>query len=74
MEFEKLKELLSKHGQIEVIKDGYVFTLLMTGKQLSKWTTVSEIQENVLKYLGGKFPNIEVMRNEKEYFCLVLRK
>ena len=74
MEFEKLKELLSKHGQIEVIKDGYVFTLLMTGKELSKWTTFSEIQENVLKYLGGKFPNIEVMRNEKEYFCLVLRK
>jgi hypothetical protein len=73
MNLEKLKEMLSKYGNIEIIKDGYVFTLLMSGTELSNWNVVSAIQSLTLEYAGDKFPKIECMKNEKEFLCLVMR-
>lgn len=73
MNIEKLKEKLCKYGKPFIVKEGVVFTILLKGSNLSKWENVNEIQKLVLDYAGEKFPIIEVMANDNEVFCLVLR-
>jgi hypothetical protein len=73
MTLDKLKELLSKYGTIQLCKKDYVFTLLMTGENLRNWQLVNEIQTEVVKCVGAEYPVIECMRNDKDFFCIVLR-
>ena len=73
MNLEGLKKKISKYGTLEVIKEGYVFTVLMTGSDFTKWNVVSEIQGAVIEYVGAKYPIIEVLKNEEDFFCLILR-
>lgn len=68
----QLKIKLSKHGNIQIIKEGVVFTLLLTGEKLSNAKTVQAIQQNVLEYAGEKYPLIEAIRNDESFFCMIL--
>lgn len=69
---EKLKKRLSKYGTVEVIKEGVVFTLLITGKGLSKWDTVLAIQTEVIEYTCNTYPFIEATKNTDEFYFIVL--
>ena len=73
MVLDKLKTQLSKRGTIQLCKEGYVFTLLMTGEKLDNWQTVNAIQMEVLECVGDKYPLIECMRNDTNFLCIVLR-
>jgi len=72
---EMTNELL-KYGNIEVIKNDYVFTLLIT-KENEYSLTSGQIPLKVLgivtSYLGQEKPNIEVMKNEEDYLLLILK-
>lgn len=70
---ENLMSALSEFGQVEICKAGYVFTLLMTGKGLTKSTTMNSIQMMVLEFTGDDYPTIECMRNDENYVCIVLK-
>ena len=72
MNLENLKKELSKVGTIQAIKEGVVFTLLMKGSGLSNYKIVSGITMDVLDYVGDKYPNIEVMKNDDDFLLLVL--
>ncbi len=71
-QIDSLKTKLSKIGTVQICKDGYVFALLMTGQNLDNSKVVNKIQMEVLGYFGDKYPLIECMRNDKDYFCLIL--
>lgn len=68
-----MAEQLSQIATIAVIKQGYVFTLLLVGSGLSNWTTVNKIQSIVLDEVGNKYSIIEAMRNDENYFLLILK-
>lgn len=72
---EMTNELL-KYGNIEVIKNEYVFTLLMTkGNEysLTSGQIPLKVLDIVTSYLGQEKPNIEVMKNEEDYLLLILK-
>lgn len=74
---EELIEKLNFYGNIEVLKDDFVFTLLITRKP-NGWVLTTgqvplKILEIVTNYLGDKKPMIEVMKNEKDFILLVLK-
>ena len=71
---EKLKESLSniKGVKIELIKAGNVFTLLLKGEGLSNWETVNYINNLCLESFGDKYQMIEAMKNDNDFFLLVL--
>jgi predicted YcjX-like family ATPase len=71
---EELKVKLSEFGNIEVIKEGIVFTLLLTGNGLSKSGVVTKIQTLVLEAVADRFPIIEAMKNTNNFFLLILKK
>lgn len=73
MLIEKLKQRLAKIATIEICKDGYVFTLLMTGEKLDNWQTLTAIQMEILECVGDKYALIECMRNNEHFICIVLR-
>ena len=62
-----------KDAQIEVIKSGVVFTLLLKGKGLSNWNTVNKINLDCLDAIGEKYSIVEAMKNDDDFFLLVLR-
>lgn len=67
---------LIKYGNIEVIKNDYVFTLLMTKANEHSLTSGQiplKVLEIVTSYLGQEKPNIEVMKNEEDYLLLILK-
>lgn len=73
MDFQGLKDVLSKYGTILIIKEGAVFSLLMKGDNLSNMKKVQDIQSTVLDYAEKKYPIIEVFRNDDRYLCMVLK-
>jgi hypothetical protein len=75
MNLEKLKEQICniKDVHIEVIKAGVVFTLLLKGKGLSNWNTVNKINLDCLDAVGEKYSIVEAMKNDDDFFLLVLR-
>lgn len=73
MDITDLKTKLANIANVEICKEGYVFTVLLTGEGLQKSGTVIGIQNLILEYAGGKYPTIETMRNNETYFCIVLR-
>lgn len=73
MTIHQLRTKLSKYGTIQMIKEGYVFTLLLTGADLSNMKRWLEIQNLCLDYLAGRFPVVECMKNEDDFFLIVLK-
>jgi len=73
MKLDDLQKKLFDFGNVETLKEGIVFTLLITGENLSHWNTISKIHDLVLDYVGDKYPNIEVAKNDKTFFLLILK-
>lgn len=74
MTLENLKLKLSQNYTIQICKEGVVFTLLLTGTGLSNWNKVNQIMQDVTEYTKEKFPNIEAMRNDETFCCIVLKQ
>lgn len=72
---ENLTKTLSKYGIVEVIKNDFVFTLLMKKdkESLTKFMVPLTIMKLCCEYLGDAKPNIEVMKNEEDFLLLVLK-
>jgi hypothetical protein len=70
---EKLKLKLLKFGNPRVLKEGLVFTVLITGDKLSNWKNVEEIQRLIIEHTADKYPHIEVLVNDDNFFCMVLK-
>lgn len=72
---ENLTRNLSKYGIVQVIKNDFVFTLLMTKdkESLTKFMRPLTIMKLCCDYLGDEKPNIEVMKNEEDFLLLVLK-
>lgn len=70
---EKLRLKLLEFGNPVVLKEGFVFTVLITGQNLSKWKNVEEIQRMIIEYAAEKYPLIEVLVNDDSFFCMVLK-
>lgn len=64
---------LSKYGDVQMVKAGYVFTLLLTGTGLSKMETWLKIQQLCTDFCGDKYPVIEVLKTEDTFFLAVLK-
>lgn len=73
MTLDELKKVLSAFAHIQIIKEGYVFTVLMTGKGLSNSQRVMSIQKHIMNYTADKYPLIEAIRNDDTFFCLILK-
>ena len=54
MKLEDLKRKLCKYGLVQIIKEGYVFTVLITGANLSNYKNVSGIQKDIIDYAGSQ--------------------
>lgn len=72
---ENLKEQLNKYGDILVLKDSTIFTLLLktANRSLANAETTLKILESVLDYLGDTKTKIEAMRNDEDYLLLILK-
>jgi len=73
MNIEKLKVELSKLGYIQILKAGSVFTLLITGENLDNGNIFSTIHEAIDKYTDRQYPFIEALKNDSNFFCIVLK-
>ena len=71
MNKENLIKEFSKFGEVQVCKLNKVFTLLITGRGLDKFTTLNKIQ-----YLTSKtdYSIIEVFKNDESFVLIVLTK
>ena len=72
----KLEDLsieLSKYGNLEVIKEGSVFTVFITGTGLAGWRTISEIQKLINNYTSEYYPTIEIFNTSETHFLLILK-
>ena len=59
--------------QPEIVKEGYVFTVLITGANLSNMDNWLNIQKDITEYAGEKYPIIEAVKNNNNFFCVVLK-
>lgn len=72
MTLEQLKIKLSKYATIQICSQQTVFTLLMTGENLTSMVVVSAIQNALLEYAESNYPILECMRNDESFLCIVL--
>lgn len=73
MTIEEFKTKLCDFGSPQIVKKGIVFTVLITGKDLSKSTTVVALQSLIIKYAAKEYPIIEVLKNDDTFFCMILK-
>lgn len=73
MTYHQLKMQLSKIGTIQSIKQGYVFTLLLTGQKLSSMDTYVQITKLVTEFTKNKYPIVECLHNSDSFFLMVLK-
>lgn len=75
LKFEALKFELSKVGTIEVIKNDYVFTLLLRRSKdsLESNRTPLKVLGMVSDYVEDSKLNIEVFKNDSDYILLILK-
>lgn len=64
---------LSEYGTVEAIKEGVVFSLLLTGQEMSKMTKFQSIQKLVLDYTQEKYPYVEILQNSDTYVYMILK-
>lgn len=50
-----------------------IITVLITGANLSNYENVQNILRDILEYAGEKYPMIEAMKNDNNFYCLVLK-
>jgi len=65
---------LSKYGKVEVCKVGVVFTVLITGENLTKMDNYINIQKLVLDFGKDIYPIVEVLKNEHNFYLSILRE
>lgn len=73
MNITQLKTKLCRYGKPEIVKEGDVFTVLITGANLSNFDNMNAIQKAIIDYAGERYPIIECMKNDKDFFCLILK-
>lgn len=73
MTFINLQDELSKLGHILTLKEGVVFTLLMTGKGINKASMFLKVQGLVNDDASEKYPLIEAMNTTDEIFFIILK-
>jgi hypothetical protein len=71
---EELKMILLQYGDIEILKAGEVFSVVLTGKNLSNWRTVDTLQSAILNVAAIKYPTIEALKIDDHIFVMILRK
>lgn len=62
-----------KYGTLQVCKEDFVFTVFITGSDLSNWKIVNDIQKDILDYVGKKYTKIEVLKNDSDFFLMILK-
>ena len=74
---DKLISDLSFYGNVQSIKNDYVFSLLMTKKPIGYNLTMQQIplkiMELCLSFLEDQKPTIEVFKNEQDFLILILK-
>jgi hypothetical protein len=74
---DKLISDLSLYGNVQSIKNDYVFSLLITKKPIGYSLTMQQIPlkiiELCLNFLEGQKPTIEVFKNEQDFLILILK-
>lgn len=72
---ENLEKELVKYGDILVLKNSDVFTLLLktAGRSLANADTTFKILGAVREYLENSKTKIEAMRNDDDYLLLILK-
>jgi hypothetical protein len=70
---DSLTEKLSEYGTVEAIKEGVVFSLLLTGQEMSKMIKFQSIQKLVLDYTQEKYPYVEILQNSDTYVYMILK-
>lgn len=73
MNLDKLKRNLSKHGTVEVIKAGTVFTLLMTGNRLNDFDTIIAIQSELKDAISAEYPVLEAVKNGDGFYLMITK-
>ena len=73
MTIDQLKMNLSQKWTVQLCKEGVVFTLLITGKGLSNFNTFNEILGIVTEATKIKYPNVEAIKNDDTFFCIILK-
>lgn len=68
----KLKLKLSKYGTVVLMKQGYTFTVFITGRGLSNLNKVLEMQKLITDH-AKEYPSVEALSNDETYFLLVLK-
>lgn len=74
MNLTQLARKLSKFGMIEILREGEVFILLISGEKLTSMDTFMGIQKLITDYTKDKFPFVEAMTNTDYLYCVVLKK
>ena len=70
----KLIEQLSLYGEVQAIKEGSVFTLLMTGKKVDELQTFTTISNLINHYAAKMYPLVEYMKVDKELILVVMKR
>jgi hypothetical protein len=74
---EHLKVFLGRRCNIQILKEGFVFTAFLTkspkGKSLAAMDNWMEIFGAVAHYTSEKYPIVECMHNEQDYAVIVLK-
>ncbi|TPG44350.1 hypothetical protein [Flavobacterium pectinovorum] len=67
----KLYQDLSKFGNVEVMNAGIVFTVLITGTDLTH--SVFNVIGIINNWQKGKFPMVEILRNTDNFILVILK-
>lgn len=70
---EKLIKALSKYGNIELVSVQSVLTILITGSGLTLAKNFIGIQTAISAIADDKYPEIVALKNEDNYFLIVLK-
>lgn len=70
---QKFLKQISKYGHVHVAKKGVVFTVFLTGTGLANMQTVIAIGNLVTDYAGSEFSKVELMKNDDDYFLIILK-
>lgn len=73
MDYYRLIEGLIKYGEVQICKEGYVFTVLITGRDLDNVERVNSIQGLIIDEVGEDYPLIECVKNGFSFFLMVLK-
>lgn len=74
MTISKLKLILSQFAKIEMIKEGSVFTVFLTGSKLSNFNNYNRMMGAITDYTKANYPTIECMKTQDDFFLLILKK